>query len=148
MAKEERVKYSYQYDSTARAYAQPAEPIRVPVPQEPKRKSKGALRPKVDVAFGTQMVVCGVVLFACSMIYVHNYSSLRAKQTQLNNLKIEKINVASQITSVEAQMTKKLDLDYIRERAAAELGMQNPLPYQIVYIDLEEKSYTTYNESK
>ena len=148
MAKEEKTKYGYQYDSMARAYAQPVEPISIPVPGEPKRKTQTAPRPKVDVAFGIQMTICGVVLFTCSMLHVHSYSSLRAKQTELNNLKTEKIAVSNKITSVEAQMTKKLDLDYIRERAVNELGMQNPLPYQIVYIDLPEKSYTTYQESK
>ena len=146
MAKEERMKYNYQYDSMARAYAQPVEPASIPVPGEPKRKIKTAPRPKIDIAFGVQMTICGVVVFACSMLYVHGYSSLRAKQTKLNELKMEKIEVANQITSVETQMTQKLDLDHIRERATNELGMQNPLAYQIVYIDLPEKSYTTYHE--
>lgn len=146
MAKEERMKYNYQYDSVARAYAEPTEPISIPVPSEPKRKVKSAPRPKVDVAFGLQISICGVVVFICAMFYVHSYSLLRAKQTQLNDLKQQKIDVSNQITSVEAQMTEKLDLDYIRERATNELGMQNPAAYQIVYIDLPKKSYTTYHE--
>lgn len=148
MAKEERMKYNYQYDSVARAYAQPVEPNSIPVPGEPKRKVRRAPRPKVDIAFGAQISICGVIVFVCSMLYVHSYSSLRAKQTQLNTLKEEKIAIANQITSIEAQMTEKLDLDYIRERATNELGMQNPAAYQIVYIDLPKKSYTTYQESR
>ncbi|MBP3887165.1 MAG: hypothetical protein J6F30_05885 [Cellulosilyticum sp.] len=146
MAKENRVKYNYQYDSVARAYAQPAEPVRVPGPSEPKRKNKIAPRHKLDVAFGVQMSLCGVALFVASMIYVHNYSQLRSKQSQLNTLKTEKITLANKITTIESEMTKKMDLDTIRERAINELGMQKPLAYQIVYIDLPEQSYTTYHE--
>ncbi len=146
MAKEERVKYSYQYDSVARSYAQPAEPIRIPASGEPKRKSKVASKPKVDIAFGIQMTLCGVALFAASMMYVHSYSGLRSKQSELNTLKTEKVTLANKITTVEAQMTKKMDLDVIKERAINELGMQKPLAYQIVYIDMPEQSYTTYHE--
>lgn len=146
MAKEERVKYNYQYDSVARAYAQPEEPIRIPVPNEPRRKNKVAYRPKVDVAFGVQISLCGMSLFAVALMYVHSYSSLRSKQTELNTLKAEKITLANQITTIEAQMTKKTDLDAIKERAVNELGMQKPLAYQIVYIDMPEESYTTYHK--
>lgn len=146
MAKEDRVKYNYQYDSVARAYAQPAEPVRIPAPSEPKRKNKIASRPKLDVAFGVQMSLCGLAIFAVAMLYVHNYSQLRSKQSQLNTLKTEKITLANKITTIESEMTKKMDLDTIRERAINELGMQKPLAYQIVYIDLAEQSYTTYHE--
>ena len=140
MAKEEKTKYRYQYDSVARAYEQP---VSIPVTSEPKRKTKSVARPKIDIAFGVQVTICGAIVFACAILYVHGYSSLRAKQTQLNNLKAEKIAVSNKISTVQAKMTKKLDLDHIRERAANELGMQKPLPHQIVYIDLPDKSYTT-----
>ena len=146
MAKEEKTKYSYQYDSVARAYAQPTQPVSIPVTGAPKRKTKSAPRPKIDVAFGVQLTMCGAILFACSMLYVHSYSSLRAKQTELNSLKAEKIEVSNKISTVQAKMTTKLDLEYIRERATNELGMQKPLPYQIIYIDVSDKSYTTYHE--
>ena len=146
MAKEERMKYNYQYDSVARAYVQPVEPVRIPVPSEPKRKHKVAPRPKVDIAFGVQMTLCGVALFSAAIMYVHSYSSLRSKQSELNALKKEKITLANQITTIEAQMIKKMDLDKIKEKAINELGMQKPLAYQIVYIDMPEQSYTTYND--
>ncbi len=99
----------------------------------------------MDVAFGLQMTVCGMILFACSILYINGYAMLRTKQDELNTLKNEKIAVANTITKVEADITKKLDLDYIRQRAIDELGMRKPLAHQIVYIQLPEKSYTSYN---
>lgn len=146
MAKKERVKYNYQYDSVARAYAEPTEPVRIPVPSDPKQKTKIAPKTKVDIAFGVQVTICGVVLFACALLYVQSYADLRTKQIELNRLKSEKIEVINQITGVESQMAKKLDLNEIRVRAVTELGMQEPLPYQIVYIDLPKESYTTYQK--
>lgn len=145
MTEHGKKKYKYQYESTARAYIEPLEPLKVPAPAEPKRKTRVAPKKRTDVAFGVQMTVCGVVLFACSMLYINSYASLRTKQSTLNALKNEKIAVANAITKVEAQITKKLDLEYIRQRATEELGMRKPLAHQIIYIQLPEKSYTSYN---
>ena len=144
MAEQGKKKYNYQYESTARAYIEPVEPLKVP-PSEPKRKSKALPKHKVNVAFSIQVTLCGVVLFTCAMLYINTYATLRTRQSELNTLKNEKIAVANAITKVEADITKKLDLEYIRQRATDELGMRKPLAYQIVYIQLPEKSYTTYN---
>lgn len=145
MAERGKKKYNYQYESTARAYIELVEPLKVPTPSDPRRKTKVAPKKKADVAFGVQMAVCGVFLFACSMLYINSYAMLRTKQSELNALKNEKIAVANAITKVEADITKKLDLEYIRQRATDELGMRKPLAHQIVYIQLPEKSYTSYN---
>lgn len=144
MAEQGKKKYNYQYESTARAYIELVEPLKVPTPSAPRRKTKVAPKKKADVAFGVQMAVCGVFLFACSMLYINSYAMLRTKQSELNALKNEKIVVANAITKVEADITKKLDLEYIRQRATDELGMRKPLAHQIVYIQLPEKSYTSY----
>ena len=146
MAKKERVKYNYQYDSVARNYAEPIEPVRIPVPSEPKPKTKVATKRQIDLAFGVEVSICGAVLFALALFYVQSYSELRTKQIELNELKSKKIELMNQMTEVESQMAKKLDLNEIRTRAVNELGMQEPLPYQIVYIDLPKESYTTYKK--
>lgn len=146
MAKQVNSKYNYQYDSTARAYAEPLEPLKVPVPGgQPKRKTKATPRSKADLAFGMQISICGLILFACALMYINSYASLRTKQKELNALKNEKIAVSNAITKVEAEMSQKLDLEYIKQRASEELGMRKPLAHQIVYIQLPEKSYTLYN---
>lgn len=145
MAEQGKKKYNYQYESTARAYIESVEPLKVPIPSEPKRKTKVAPKKKADITFGVQMTVCGITLFVCSMLYISGYATLRTKQSELNALKNEKIAVINAITKIEADITKKLDLEYIRQRATDELGMRKPLAHQIVYIQLPEKSYTSYN---
>ena len=56
------------------------------------------------------------------------------------------IAVKSAISETQATISEKLNLDYIRERAANELSMREPLPHQIVYIELPEESYTSYEK--
>lgn len=145
MAKQARTKYNYQYDSTARAYAEQLEPLRIPTPADPKKRRKVASKPEVDKTFVFQLSVCGMVLFVCSLMYINSYASLRTKQLELNGLKNQKIAVTNAITKTEAEMAKKLDLETIRKRASEEFGMRKPLAHQIVYIQLPEKSYTSYH---
>lgn len=145
MAKQAKTKYNYQYDSTAKAYREPIEPLKVPAPASPKQRPTSKSKRKVDIAFGVQISVCVLILFVSSFMYINSYASLRTKQYELNQLKNEKIAVTNEITKIKAEMSKKLDLEYIRQRAVSELGMREPLAHQIVYIQLPEKSYTTYN---
>jgi len=148
MAKEERKYYGYQYDSTAKAYTEKIEPLKVPSPKEPQRKPKAVPRRKIDTAFGLQVSLCGIAIFACSLIYVHHYAGLRMTQIELQNLKNEKIMVTNNITEMQAKIDEKLDLSVIEERASREFGMTKPSAHQIVYIELPEKSFTSYDQTK
>ena len=146
MADEVKKRYNYQYDSTARAYEQP---MVKPVPiTEPLRRPRKATKKKLDVTFGMQLSICGVVLFTSAFLYINSYASLRAKQDQLIDLKNNMIALKSSISETQAKISETLNLDYIRERAASELGMREPLPHQIVYIELPEESYTSYDSKK
>ncbi len=144
MANELKKGYNYQYDSTARAYEQP---VISPIPiNEPLRRPRKVAKKKLDVTFGMQLSICGVILFASAFLYINSYASLRAKQDQLIDLKNNRIALKSAISETQAKISEKLNLDYIRERAANELGMKEPLPHQIVYIELPEESYTSYDK--
>ncbi len=144
MANELKRGYNYQYDSTARAYEEPA--IR-PLPStEPIKRVRPQTKRKLDVAFGMQLSLCGIILFSSAFLYINSYASLRQKQDELIALKNNMIAVKSAVSETEAKISEKLNLDYIRERAANELGMREPLPHQIVYFELPDVSYTSYDK--
>ena len=85
------------------------------------------------------------ILFS-AFLYINSYASLRGKQNELIVLKNNMIAVKSAISEIQAKISEKLNLDYIRERAANELGMREPLPHQIVYFELSDESYTSYDK--
>ncbi len=143
MAGNTRGGYNYQYDSSARAYA--SEPLRQPLPtKEPNKKGKIKTRRKLDKALVMQLSVCGITIFASSFIYINSYATLRASQNDLIKLKNVMVEVKSDINEVEAKIASQLNLNNISERAQNELGMKEPLPHQIVYFELKEESYTSY----
>lgn len=146
MAKGESKHYHYQYESTARAYPEKVDPLRIP--SSPTSRPHALPKRKIDVRFGMQMSICGMVLFICSFFYIHSYATLRIKQMELRNLKDQKIMVTNNITEMQAKIDKKLDLSAIEEKATRQLGMTKPYAHQIVYIELPEKSYTTYQQTK
>lgn len=140
--------YQYQYDSTAKAYPERVEPTRVPTPSEPRRKVSPSKRRKVDKKFAIQMSLCSALVFGFAISYIHQYATLRITQSELAEVKSQKIKTLDEITKVQAQIDQKLDLSEIEKKAKEQLNMTKPYPHQIVYLELPQKSYTTYEETK
>jgi len=142
MAQNTQRKYTYQYGSEAEAYYQA-----LPKPNiEPKYRPKTEPRKKLDIVFGSQLCLCGLMAFMCAFVYIHMYSALVTKQGQLQMVKSEIRELKSTVSFTEAKISENLNLDYIRDRASKELGMREPAPHQIVYIQLPIQSYTIYDK--
>jgi cell division protein FtsB len=132
----------YQYGSEAEAYYQA-----IPKPNiEPNHRPAVEPRKKPDVVFGFQLSLCGMMAFICAFVYIYMYSSLVTKQDELQTLKGEIRELKSAMSFTESKISENLNLDYIRNRASRELGMREPLPHQIVYIELPKQSYTVYDK--
>lgn len=89
-----------------------------------------------------KFIVIIIILFAGSIAFMgmhvkaaNEIIELRKEKTKLSDLKSN--NAIS-----EAELTEQLDLDYIKEQATTRLGMAEPQPYQVVYIDVPKQSYT------
>ncbi len=140
----DKKKNYYQYDSTARDYSV-AQPYRKPEPKhKPTRKVKVAPRPKASKALVATCSASILAFFVASVVCVTSYSTLRSKESQLNKLKNEKVAIMNDITKAESERTKKTNLEDIRQKAE-EMGMRKPLQHQIHSIQIEENSYTDYN---
>lgn len=142
MAQDIQRKYMYQYGSEAKAYDQA-----LPKPNiEPKYRPSTEPRKKLDVVFGFQLSLCGIMVFMSAFVYVYMYSALVTKQGQLQTIKAEIRALKSTVSLTESKISENLNLDYIRDRASRELGMREPAAHQIVYIQLPKQSYTIYDK--
>lgn len=110
-----------------------------------KRKSKAQLLKarRENIKFATQMSLMGIVLFIFSFCYVGLISELNLKQKELKDITRQILDTQSAISSVEAQISEKFDLEVIKEKARL-IGLEDPLPHQVVYIDIPKVSYTRY----
>ncbi|WP_069997550.1 hypothetical protein [Cellulosilyticum sp. I15G10I2] len=142
MALSTQTRYTYQYGSEAENYYQP-----LPRPHvEPEYRPAVEPQKKIDVVFGLKLSLCGMTVFVCAFVYIHMYSTLITRQGQLQTVKNEIRALRSTISLTESQISEKLNLDYIKYRASRELGMSEPLPHQIVYIQLPKQSHTIYDK--
>lgn len=135
--------YGYQYGSEALDYRTlnpvlPKEEVQ-PAPQVRKKE-------KPDVVFGLKMSVCWGLIFASTFIFVGLYAQLTTKQVALQsaNEKLQKLQ--SSINSVQSVISSSLNLEDIQQLATTQLNMSEPLPYQVVYIQLPQTSYTVYTK--
>lgn len=138
--------YSYQYGTEAPKY-----PYNVPHPTqtpefEPLRRPKKKAKPKLDIAYAIQMTTCGILVFGAALAFVHLTSNLSEKQRALKAITTEIRETESAINSTQAIIASHLDLEAIQEIAQKELGMSEPLPHQVVYLELPQESYTVYHD--
>ncbi len=133
-------KYLYQYGSEAENYYQTLPNPRI----EPEHRPSAKPHRKIDFVFGFKLSLCGMMVFICAFGYINMYSLLITKQGELQAVKSEIRELKSELSFTESKISERLNLDYIRDRASKEFGMSEPLPHQIVYIQLPKQSYTIY----
>ncbi len=85
-----------------------------------------------------------IILFLSSFFYTHLTSLFTQKQSELTALNMQLQNIKSAVNTVRSEIAIELDLDQIEQIAIEQLGMQKPLPNQIVYLEIPEEGYTTY----
>ena len=146
MAVPEMNRYNYQYGTEAPQY-----PYQVPTPEqspsfEPLRRPQTQPKTKIDVFYTIKMALCGSILFASALSFVHLTSELSERQRELRQVTTQVRETQSMINSVQAIIASHLDLESIQTIAQEQLGMAEPLPHQVVYLELPQESYTIYND--
>lgn len=141
--------YNYQYGTEAPKY--PNMPYQNPYGEEtpneaPLRRHKQTPKPKRDLAFTLQLTACSFLVFTAAFSFVHLCATLSVKQNELKQVSTQIRETQSSINSVKAIIAANLDLEHIQNVATTQLQMSEPLPHQVVYIELPEQSYTIYNE--
>ena len=110
--------------------------------QSEKRVVRKKEHKRETIAFCRFMTVAviGVFLIASALVYL-NVMMLRAS-SQAEQLKDDLAIITEQNNHKEMEISQKLDLKHIEERAINELGMQKPDNSQIVYVGVKQTSYS------
>ncbi|MGL4362493.1 MAG: hypothetical protein ACRCSG_04365 [Cellulosilyticaceae bacterium] len=137
---------SYQFGTEAPKYPI-NEPYSVPRPDD-KPLKRPVAKPKYnpDYLYIIKMSVCGFVIFASSWSFITRTSNLSEKQRTLKNITTRIRETQSEIYNVQAIISANLDLESIQNIAQTQLNMAEPLPHQVVYLELPQESYTVYND--
>lgn len=88
------------------------------------------------VCFVMLLVFGGCITFmGANVIVAKKEMQIRQQNNELSAIK-------SQNATLEAELAEQIDLEYIKQEAIKRLGMAEPQPYQVVYIDVPKQSYT------
>lgn len=116
-------------DNTARPLRQPERLPDAPERAKPVRRVKTRLAIAPFTMLGTAVAV--VMLFLVIFSYVRLYEA----QSAVSDLKETKTLLTEEQQRLRSQYENSLDLEAIEARAL-ELGMRQPLPSQIVYVEV------------
>ncbi|MEG0012634.1 MAG: hypothetical protein RR618_03795 [Cellulosilyticaceae bacterium] len=145
MGKKPETRYGYQYGSEA--YKSSAVPYPLPRQEEPPlTRRRTQPNKKEAIFFNLKMGICGLILFGAAFSFVYVSAQLTIKQNELKAINTELRDTKSAINSIESTIASTLNLEYIQYIASTQLDMSEPLPHQVVYIELPKESHTVYNE--
>lgn len=116
--------------------------------QSEKRVVRKKEHKRQTIAFCRFMTVgvIGVFLIASALVYL-NVMMLRAS-TEAETLKDELALITEQNNQKEMEISRKLDLKLVEEKAINELGMQKPDNSQIVYVGVKQTSYSEVSKEQ
>ena len=117
------------HDNTARPLQQPERLPDAPERAKPVRRVKARLAIAPFTVLGTAVAV--VMLFLVIFSYVRLYEA----QSMVSDLKDTKSTLTVEQQRLRSQYENSLDLEAVEARAR-ELGMRQPLPSQIVYVEV------------
>ncbi len=87
-------------------------------------------------------------VFAGCIVTMASNATVDRQRVINNNLKDELSSLKSENTNLQSKINDNTDLAYIEREAKTRLGMTEPQPYQIVYIDVPKQSYTVQYEAQ
>jgi len=148
-----RQKKYNEYNTTSVAYD--FEPDYVPQQYGEEQELKKINRKKQALALRYQerayaFKVCIVfsILFCGCLVLMASHAMVAKQSMVLEEKRQELAELKNKNDILSAEITEKVDLDTIKKEAISRLGMVEPQPYQVVYIDVPKQSYTVEYETQ
>lgn len=135
----------YTYGNVAYELQPDYTPYRVREEEEERRKEAARIakeEARENRISSMKMIGIALVLFVGCIAFMGMHVVVDQAEVSLRRQKstLEELQSANAI--LEAELTEQLDMDYIKQEASERLGMSEPQPYQVVYIDVPKQSYT------
>lgn len=145
------------YNSSSAAYAYqmevlPAQPIyddSILKERDYRRKADeieakriNAIEKKERLAHRVKLCVAVLGVFSGCLVTMASYALVAEQRIKNSKLNDQLIAIQNENVSLQSEISDKIDLEYIESEAVNRLGMAEPQPYQIIYIDVPKQSYT------
>ena len=141
----------YTYGNVAYELQPDYTPYRVREEEEERRREAARIAKEAErenkVSFA-KMVGVAIVLFIGCIAFMGMHVMVDQAEVSLRREKSKLEDLKSANAILEAELTEQLDMDYIKQEATERLGMREPQPYQVVYINVPKQSYTVQHDTE
>ncbi|NLM12576.1 MAG: hypothetical protein GX209_02360 [Epulopiscium sp.] len=107
-------------------------------------KKKKAEKSNQVVFYKLKLVGNVFLIFIGCLFLMGQYASITFNQKEIKNMKVQLKEIQNTNASLKSEIAESIDLTLIKQKAMGKLGMVEPAPHQIVYIDIPKISYTAY----
>ncbi len=87
-------------------------------------------------------------VFAGCIVTMASNAAVDRQRVVNNDLKDQLAQLKNENINLQSKINDNTDLAYIEQAAKTRLGMSEPQPYQIIYIDVPKQSYTVQYEAE
>ncbi|HIW47815.1 MAG TPA: septum formation initiator family protein [Firmicutes bacterium] len=137
------------YVSGSNAYAYDVWPEQEAAPRRHRRKKHAVetrQEKKEKRSHALKYVAAAAVVFAGAFACMSSVAAVSAQRVENQKLQNQIAQLQSNNHTAQTQLASQMSLEYVEEQATTRLGMAEPQPYQIMYIDVPEESYSVqYN---
>ena len=118
--------------------------------QKKTSKNKQAIRRKIAMegranrAYSIKVALVLGVFFCGTLAFMWSSALVTAQRVETQKYKDKLTELKSENALLALDVADQMDLDTVKEIATEKLGMVEPQPYQIQYIDVPEQSYTIH----
>lgn len=141
----------YTYGNVAYELQPDYTPYRVREEEEERRREAARIAKEAErenkVSFA-KIVGVVIVLFIGCIAFMGMHVMVDQAEVSLRREKSKLEDLKSANAILEAELTEQLDMDYIKQEATERLGMSEPQPYQVVYINVPKQSYTVQHDTE
>ncbi|NLK21421.1 MAG: hypothetical protein GX308_04940 [Epulopiscium sp.] len=107
-------------------------------------KKEKIQKAKRTVSYRLRLVGNVFLIFIGCLFLMGQYASIAFNQKEINTMKSDLKEIKNTNALLKSEIAGSIDLTAIKEKAIQGLGMIEPAPHQIVYINIPKISYTAY----
>lgn len=116
-------------------------------PQKTKKakpSKKMVMQGRANRAYSIKIALVLGVFFCGTLAFMWSSALVTAQRVETQKYKDKLAELKSENSLLALDVAEQMDLDTVKKIATEKLGMVEPQPYQIQYIDVPEQSYTIH----
>lgn len=135
---------AYDIEPIEEEYAPPKKRVKKQKKTNQSVRKKIAMEGRANRAYSIKIVLVLSVFFCGTLAFMWSSAMVTAQRVETQKYKDKLADLKSQNALLAIDVAEQMDLDTVKQIATEKLGMVEPQPYQIQYIDVPEQSYTIH----